>query len=80
MNYFWNQFSVQFLSRNGDGPDWSLIKVLDIANFTCVRYYPFQGAKNSIIFTDVFDSTIRQNTTWLYSDTAKSDYIFGHVA
>ena len=31
--FFLNQFSVQFLSRNGDGPDWSLIKVLGIVKF-----------------------------------------------
>ena len=77
---FLNQFSVQFLSRNGDGPDWSLNKLRcwTLSNFTSVRYYPFQRAKNSIIFTNVFDRTIRQNTSWLYSDTAKSDNIYRH--
>ena len=33
MDYFLNQFSLQLLSRNGDGPDWSLIKELDIVKF-----------------------------------------------
>ena len=75
MDYFLNQFSVQLLSRNGDGPDWSLIKELDIVKFYLCSLLSIPAGEKLTIFTDVFDRTIRQNTSWLYSDIAKSDYI-----
>ena len=80
MDYFLNQFSVQLLSRNGDGPDWSLIKELDIVKFYLCSLLSIPAGEKLIIFTDVFDRmrTIRQNTSWLYSDIAKSDYIYRH--